>query len=454
MTDETALAVLPASALPTILGAPGAADILSGLAAKVAAHDPDVSTKGGEDATRSLAAQIRRDKASLIRMGKSLTEEWRKSTKAVNEECNLIEARMDDLWERVRAPLTAKEAREKARMQAHQTALEQIISLGVVSDGASPEQIRAQLSLLSDADQDGRDWQEFDTRSALAIRHAGETLRHALDAATKREAEAERARLQAEQDRIEREATIAREAAEQARVAAEARAAEEAAVAAREAREREEAAAQALAAAEAKAEADRVAGEQREADAQARIARMQEEKDAEDRRAEVARVSKHRRNLDAIGATREFLRRLTASEWQARIDMLTRAYDGYDWEEFAADGEATLVDTFAALNVLKRDAEEFEAEQTKSARAAAEEAAIQSERDRAALEAEHKRKADEARAADLDNRQAINRAALAALQPIISAVIEEPGVSLINDIGVAVLTAIAAGKIPNVIVKY
>lgn len=126
MTDDTgtALAVIR-TALPTILAA-DQNDILGKLAAKVQAHKPDISTAKGRDAIRSLSAEVASSKVTLVKLGKSLTEDWRAKTKAVNAECNMIEERMDALKEQVRKPLTDFENAEKARVSGHERALEEL----------------------------------------------------------------------------------------------------------------------------------------------------------------------------------------------------------------------------------------------------------------------------------------------------------------------------------------
>lgn len=125
VSDRTALAVIPASAISVIVGA-DESDILGRLAQRVAAHKPDISTPKGRKEIASLAAEVASSKMGLIRLGKSLTEDWRKSTAAVNAECKVIEDRMDALKAQVRAPLTAFEEAEKARVNGHEQALARI----------------------------------------------------------------------------------------------------------------------------------------------------------------------------------------------------------------------------------------------------------------------------------------------------------------------------------------
>ena len=260
-TETTALTMIPASALPTIIAA-DENDILGKLAAKVAAHKPDISTATGRDAIRSLAAEIASDKMKLIRLGKSLTEGWRESTKAVNAECNTIEARMDELKERVRAPLTEFENREKARVAGHEAALAEHAALASFEMAEPPSDlVRARLAAAQQPDT--RAWEEFYNRAAAQRVGIEDNLKSMLAAAIKREDEAAELVLlreqEAERQRAEREAEIARQAAERARVEAEAKAAEEAARVAREAAEREAETARVAAEAQAKVEREKAA---------------------------------------------------------------------------------------------------------------------------------------------------------------------------------------------------
>lgn len=295
-TPVTALAVV-SGALPTIIAA-DKNDILGKLAAKFKAHTPDVTTEHGRKAIASLAHSVATSKMDLIRLGKKLTEDWRKQTAAVNAECRAIEERMDALKDEVRAPLTAFENREKDRIRAHEDALMEIVS------GASPldiEGLRGHLAHLRN--YPARDWQEYADKAQAALAARIERVEVALadaerreaeaaELARLREAEAERQRLEAKQARIEREARIAAEAAERAQREAEARAERERIAAEEKARVEAEAYArrerEAIEVAE-RAEQRRIAAEQ-----QAERARQAAEAEAQ-RREQAAREAEQRR---------------------------------------------------------------------------------------------------------------------------------------------------------------
>jgi len=293
-TSESMALTVIKSALPAILAA-DQNDILGTLAAKVKAHKPDISTPKGRDEIRSLAAEVASSKVALIKLGKSLTENWRKQTKAVNEECNIIEEKMDALKMQVRQPLTEFENAEKARVAAHEKALQELVSFGLIPAGWPSEHIATRIEELEASEFKTRNWQEFQQRASdtyaslrdtLANLHAIAVNREAKEAeeARRRAIEAERERQAAIQAQKEREERIAAEAAERARIEAEARAKREAEAIAqeteRQARQMREVAAAAQARAE-KAEADRIAAEQRAArDAAEAEAKAQRERDA------------------------------------------------------------------------------------------------------------------------------------------------------------------------------
>jgi hypothetical protein len=237
------------------------------------------------------------DKDNLL--GKGMTEEWRKSTRAVNEECGIIEERMDALRDRVRAPLTEFENKEKDRIKGHEDALAAMIALAdMLPPDATSQQVCESLDRL-DLHEAGREWQEFALRASDLHVEAGARLTAMLAEALGREEEAaaaEKRRLEAEEAarqeaarlQREREARIAMEAAETARLAAERRAAE-AAAAERQRVERE------------KQEALRIACEAAEKAEYERLKAAHAAQEAQDRaaRAERARIAAEADRVEA-----------------------------------------------------------------------------------------------------------------------------------------------------------
>jgi hypothetical protein len=450
-TQSTALAVIPPSSLPTILAA-DENDILGTLAKKIAAHKPDISTPKGRREIASLAAEVASSKMDLIRLGKSLTESWRKSTKAVNEECNLIEERMDALKVQVRQPLTDFENAEKARIAGHEAALAEITGWATVDPAWTSVQIAARITELGAHPHRERDWQEFRQRAQDAAAAAFNALKVARMELAEREAqaaedarlaaeEAERQRAEAARLQAEREARIAAEAAEAARVEAERVAAEEAAMIERQAQ----------------AERDAAARREREtAEALALAERQRQEAEA---RAETARMLAHTEALEAICEHPGFGAAETSAELRRRLEYLNN-YPARDWQEYADKAAKTLATEISRTESLLATAEQREAKQAEAARIEAERLAEATRQ--AAVEAERRRQEQEAariaektrkREANVAHRRKINREAVAAVALAMSEAFEgnQEGA---EKIAVAIVTAIAKSEIPHVSISY
>lgn len=206
---------------------------------------------------------------------------------------------------------------------------------------------------------------------------------------------------EAEQDRIERERV---EAEERARAAAEEARLAELARKEEEIRAREEA----VRAAE-EAERQRVAAEQAERERVEREARLQAEA--------------------AENAKREAAAAVERAEREAREATERAAREAAEAEQRAKDAAER--------------AEREKAEAVAAAERRAQEEAERAERERQA-QADAQRKADEARAADVEHRRSINRAAMAALIA--------QGIS--EDDAATVITAIVQGKVPAVAIRY
>lgn len=407
MSNTMELVVIPASNLPTILAADDK-DVLGKLAAELAGFEADVTTVKGRAEIASKAHKVATAKMDLIRLGKSLTECWRDQTKAVNAECRVIEERMDQLRDQVRAPLDEYQDREKRRVEGHDSAINDFtFIMGAAGGFPSSQEVATTIDQVTDMHA-GRNWEEFLGKAAKAKRETLDALRAVYQTAVTREDEAEAARIAAEEQaerqreaavlaQIAREERIAAEAAERARVAAE----EEAARKAREAEERAQAVLreQAIAAERERAEALR-----REREATEAILRAEREK-------------------------------------QAAIDQAAR-------DRLAAIERQRVIE----------EREHLSAEQAETAREAAARqaerdqiAAVEAERKRVAAEEERVRKEDERRAADRAHRAKINHQAL---EDLMECCQWPEGTPLAEALARKIVTAIAKGEIRNIKVQY
>lgn len=303
MTKEITLDVVETLTPAVVFAAGGVEDVISKLEAQVRAIPLDVTTEKGRKHIKSVAYQVSRSKTALDDMGKKVQEEARAIVDRVNAARRTVNARLDALRDEVKAPVVAFEAREAARIEAHQAAIREIEYLARFDVEPDESLVSDRLGAL--IAYKGRDWQEFSGRGAQAYADAERSLNsHAVAAKVRREEreEAERQaatnaeleRQREEEARKEREAGIARKAAENAlieaerrakaeqdRIEAEKRAAEERAVRAeREKADAVKRAEEARIAAEAKAERERQAA------VEAERKRIEDEKRREQQEAE------------------------------------------------------------------------------------------------------------------------------------------------------------------------
>lgn len=443
VSQSTALVVLPAASLPTVMAADGAADILSKLKAELAGFKPDVTTPKGKREIASKAYKVAVAKQDLVRLAGTLKEDAQKTIKGVNAEVKIIEAEMDALRDAVRKPLDDYEAAEAAREQRHRDAILEIEAFATIPERWPSGHITTRLEEFDQSELLTRDWQEFAAKAKDAIAHTRSTLERAYQAAMVREAEeveaerkaaaeAEEHRQTEERERREHEERIAAEAAERARHETEERAR----------LERE--------AAEAKAREEVEAAARREQAAREATERAERERVEAEARAEAARVGAHVNALQAIVEAPGYGERETSAEMERRLQRL-REWPQRDWEEYTDQAAETLATEISRTEALLTKAKQREADQAEAER-------IQHEQDleherKEAAEAERKRieqeetaaKADaDRRAANIAHRRKINRDAVAAL--VVAGVIEEAAI--------AAVTAIAKGDVPRVTISY
>ncbi|MCA6108164.1 hypothetical protein [Bradyrhizobium cenepequi] len=206
----------------------GVEEIISKLEKDVRAMErPGIATEDDRKELASLAYKITRSKTALDEMGKEHVAKLKKVAGVIDADRRIIRDRLEALKDEVRKPLTDWENAEKARVEAHEIALNAIHAISTDLFGAGSAALRSRLDGLRDLMK--RDWQEFGPKAEVMAEDAATALTAALIVAEKAEAEAiELARLRAEaaeRERRDREERIAREAAEKARADAEAKAA-------------------------------------------------------------------------------------------------------------------------------------------------------------------------------------------------------------------------------------
>lgn len=293
ITTGTALALPERTSLETMFRQDGGLDpLIAKLEAAVRAHVPDLTTRKGRDAIKSLAYTVARSKTALDEAGKQLNEEARAQIAVVDAARRKIRERLDALRDEARKPLDEWEAAEEARVDALKARLDRLANAAPAEDAS--DTIRALITRVEQTAIDDS-WAEYLPHAGKAKDATLNRLRAQLVVTEQREAEqAELARLRAEaearaeEDRKRKEAEeaearrIEAQKAEAERLAQIEREKQEAAErATREAEDRARAeAAKAQREAEEKAEAERRAAAEREAELQRQIQKAKADAEA------------------------------------------------------------------------------------------------------------------------------------------------------------------------------
>lgn len=315
MSAEQQLAILPAKEVAlAVFSAPNGLDpYLQSVREEIDkfnASAPDVKTKKGQDAYRSIAYSLAGSKTKLDSLGKELVAELKDVPKKIDAERKRVRELLSAWQEEVRKPLTDWEAAEQARKDRHVDAVQAIADFALdLSDVTAAVLLESIASV--EAVKMGEHWEEFEADAARTKDQVLDKLRATLAARQKYETEqAELVRLRAEaeaQALRDRDAEIARVAAEQARLQAEQQARAEREAAARREQElldqaaaTQRAAAQASLDAEAAAERQRLQLELQAEQARAAAAQAEASRLAAEQRAEQDRLAAIRRQEEAV----------------------------------------------------------------------------------------------------------------------------------------------------------
>lgn len=268
----------------------------------------DMSTAKGRDQCRSDAFRVARSKAALEKIGAAASAEQKEIPKQIDAGRRYAKEALEQIQEQVRAPLTEWEEAEEQRVREHTQAIKAVEEMTASATPATTAEVLRNLLSAAEQIEIGPHWQEFEVHAARAKDTAVTSLRSALAAREKHEAEqAELTKLRAEaeerrqQDERER---IAREAADRATKEAEARAKAEKDAAAK--READAKAAQERAEQEASEAVERQKQAEARAETEKLAAAARANKAAEDARlAEQQRQRNEQARLDAEAKARE-----------------------------------------------------------------------------------------------------------------------------------------------------
>ncbi len=216
---------------PTELFVAGGLDpFIQGVTKKAEAEATglDISFPQDREKIASIAYGVAQYKNHAEKTGKAYKESITQMVPVIDAERKRCWNALQALQDRIRAPLTEWETKDKIRVEKFETDIATMIAMRSFVGTPSSELVQSRLEDLYK--WKGREWEEFYDRAKTAFSATAMTLINMLEELKKAEVEAaELARFRAEEaerKQRERDEQIAREATEQAKNKAEADAAE------------------------------------------------------------------------------------------------------------------------------------------------------------------------------------------------------------------------------------
>lgn len=355
MTNQVILPIDTSLIAQAFVKPQGMQELFGLIQTEAKSHVLDVETKKGREFIASLAYKVSQSKTAVDNHGKSLVEGIKSQAKVIDEGRKFFRDSCDELRSELRAPLTAWEQKEAARIDRHEANIAGIQELATMT-GANA--LRKAVVWL-EAKVIGDDWEEFQSRAIVEKDKVLSACRAALIAAEKLEAEqAELARMREEAEaraKAEHEQRIADEAAARAKAQAEAQAkAQREALEAEKAELERQAELSAQREAQAKAQAERAAQ-----DALAREAKAKAQAQAEaEQAAKAAAEREARAKADADARVKAEEARVRAEfEAKAKAAEAEKAKREADLEHRRTVNRAAVAALVAAANISETDAQ-------------------------------------------------------------------------------------------------
>jgi colicin import membrane protein len=226
----------PESAAKDLFVPRGLDKIIARVRQEVEQHQPDISTEKGRKAIASLARWVSTQKTIVEDYGKNMSMAIKRQATDIDAERKRGKEAFDALRDQARKPITDYEEAVKARADAHEQALKEVIELSNVPFGASVADIEARIAKLDEFAL--RPWEEFADRFAVGNDAVSLRLNQILKETKAQEAEraafkkSEEERIAREskevkdrqaKEQAERDERVAREATERAERAAQER---------------------------------------------------------------------------------------------------------------------------------------------------------------------------------------------------------------------------------------
>lgn len=231
VAEETAVSFIVEEQTPlaVLTSANEAEALFARIRAEIDAFVPDLSTITSRAAIKSLAFKVTKTRTAVEAARKDKTEAWRKQTDEVNASGRVIKARLEQMEDEARRPLTEWEDAEKSRVEKVANWFEAAERAEVILNDDTSEAVGVRLAAFEtmalDADTfgDSLDRAEVTRQQTLEALRAAHT-RLVADEADRAELAALRAAATArdEQDRLAKEAAEAKVKADADALAAKA----------------------------------------------------------------------------------------------------------------------------------------------------------------------------------------------------------------------------------------
>lgn len=322
-------------------------DLYAHIRREVEAFTPDLTTKKGRDAIKSLAFKITRTKTAIDGAGKALNEEARAKINVVDAARRDARDTLERMAAEVRKPLDDWEDAEEARVNECREDIAAFKRAGVVTLEDTAASVRERGADLWNQAIDPERFQDLTDEAEAAKATSVDALKAALARLTKEEADrAELEKLRAEAAERER---VEAEKAEAARVEAEIKAAQEFAARDAERRAREEA--ERIAAAEKAAEDRARAAAEQAAEAERNRVQREHEAALAAERAKAAEAERLREaEADRIA---EVERQRAAAEAAARAEQERREKNRQHVAKIMGEAKAAIMSCGVTEEVAK-----------------------------------------------------------------------------------------------------
>lgn len=200
----------------------GVEELFEKLKANVFPVIHDVSDKKNRDQIKSLAYSVSRSKTAVDNYGKELVAGIKEQAKVIDNKRKFWRDECDKLRDSVRAPLTAWENEQQAKIDAVKEKIDSMKNYSVVSIDTTPEEIQKRIDRIKKAELSEEVYGDLLSEAKLVKYEAIESLESALIASVEHQKQQNEKLEKIKQEAVAQEREEARKREEQLKAEAEA----------------------------------------------------------------------------------------------------------------------------------------------------------------------------------------------------------------------------------------